>query len=153
MSISKRKLGANRENAQKSTGPTSQERKQIASSNRVQHGLCGRFRVLDCENQDDYNRLLERFLEAEQTRRPRRRARVRAVKQAPPMLSKHDRRRGELGLVLPSNPEPGRLKKSIYVRTVSKSVLAAANAWDPITTRSRCRVPVLVKAKGFPSGG
>ena len=66
MSISKRKLAANRANAQKSTGPTSPQGREIVSSNRVQHGLCGRFRVLAGESQDEYNELVQRFLEAEQ---------------------------------------------------------------------------------------
>ena len=66
MSISKRKLAANRENAQKSTGPKTPEGRETVSSNRVQHGLCGRFRVLDGESQDEYNELVQRFLEAEQ---------------------------------------------------------------------------------------
>ena len=66
MPISKRKLAANRENAKKSTGPTSEEGKEKVSSNAIQHGLCGRFRVLPNENQDEYNDLVRRFLEAEQ---------------------------------------------------------------------------------------
>ena len=66
MSISKRKLAANRANAQKSTGPTSPEGKGKVLLNAIQHGLCGRFRVLDDENQAEYDDLLRRFLEAEQ---------------------------------------------------------------------------------------
>ena len=65
MPISKRKLTANRANAQKSTGPRSTAGRETVSSNRVQHGLCGRFRVLAGESQDEYNDLLRRFLEAE----------------------------------------------------------------------------------------
>ena len=66
MSISKRKLAANRANAQKSTGPTTAQGRATVASNRVQHGLCGRFRVLASESQDEYNDLVQRFLEAEQ---------------------------------------------------------------------------------------
>jgi len=66
MSLSKRKLAANRANAQKSTGPKTPEGRQTVSLNRVQHGLCGRFRVLASENQADYNDLIERFMKAEQ---------------------------------------------------------------------------------------
>ena len=66
MSISKRKLAANRANAQKSTGPSSADGRETVSQNRTTHGLCGRFRVLRCEKQAEYDDLLERFLQAEQ---------------------------------------------------------------------------------------
>ena len=66
MSISKRKLAANRKNAQKSTGPSSTAGKETVSNNAIQHGLCGRFRVLPCEDQAEYNHLVRRFLQAEQ---------------------------------------------------------------------------------------
>ena len=66
MSISKRKLEANRRNAQKSTGATSAAGKEVVSQNAVRHGLCGRFQVLADEDQAEYNGLLQRFNEAEQ---------------------------------------------------------------------------------------
>jgi hypothetical protein len=65
MGISKRKLAANRANAKKSTGPRSAAGKEAVSQNRVVHGLCGQFRVLSSERQEDYDELLERFLQAE----------------------------------------------------------------------------------------
>ena len=66
MSISKRKLAANRANAQRSTGPQSASGKETVSQNRTTHGLCGRFRVLPSEDQAEYDTLLERFLKSEQ---------------------------------------------------------------------------------------
>ncbi len=66
MAISKRKLAANRANAQKSTGPTSGTGKQSVSQNSRKHGLCGAFKVLEGESQADYDDLLERYLRIEQ---------------------------------------------------------------------------------------
>ena len=66
MSISKRKLEANRRNAQKSSGPTSTLGKARAAQNRIAHGLCGAFRVLESESQEAYNDLLGRFMKTEQ---------------------------------------------------------------------------------------
>ncbi len=66
MSISQRKLRANRANAQKSTGPTSSDGRETVSHNRTTHGLCGRFQVLSNENQSEYDDLLERFMQSEQ---------------------------------------------------------------------------------------
>ena len=66
MPISKRKLAANRANAQKSTGPRSTTGLEKVSQNRTVHGLCGRFKVLPSENQAEYDDLLRRFLQAEQ---------------------------------------------------------------------------------------
>jgi hypothetical protein len=66
MPISKRKLAANRANAQKSTGPKTPAGKETVSQNRITHGLCGRFRVLSNESQAEYDALLERFMRAEQ---------------------------------------------------------------------------------------
>ena len=65
MPISKRKLAANRANAKKSRGPVSEAGKQKVSMNAIQHGLCGRFRVLPDENQDEYDDLVRRFMESE----------------------------------------------------------------------------------------
>ena len=66
MSISKRKLAANRANAQNSTGPRSAAGLEKVSQNRTVHGLCGRFKVLPSEDQAEYDDLLRRFLHAEQ---------------------------------------------------------------------------------------
>ena len=65
MPISKRKLAANRANAKKSHGPVTEAGKQKVSMNAIQHGLCGRFRVLPDENQAEYDQLVQRFMEAE----------------------------------------------------------------------------------------
>ena len=66
MPISKRKLEANRRNAQKSSGPVTPIGKARSAQNRISHGLCGKFYVLESESQEDYNDLLERFMKAEQ---------------------------------------------------------------------------------------
>jgi hypothetical protein len=65
MPVSKRKLEANRRNAQKSCGPTSPAGKVVSAQNRIAHGLCGKFIVLESECQEDYNDLLERFMQTE----------------------------------------------------------------------------------------
>jgi hypothetical protein len=65
MSISEAKLEANRENAQKSSGPTSRAGRARAAQNAIKHGLCSKFFVLESENQDEYNALLQRFIDAE----------------------------------------------------------------------------------------
>ncbi len=66
MAISKRKLAANRANAQKSTGPRSTTGKETVSQNSRKHGLCGAFKVLEGESQAEYDDLLERYLRIEQ---------------------------------------------------------------------------------------
>ncbi len=65
MFTSLRKLAANRENAQKSTGPTSAEGKEKVSQNRTTHGLLGQFRVLTGEHQDRFDALLDQLIEDE----------------------------------------------------------------------------------------
>ena len=65
MPVSSRKLAANRANAQKSTGPRSQESKEKVALNAIKHGLCGRFKVLYGEDQAEYDDLFRRFMEAE----------------------------------------------------------------------------------------
>ncbi len=64
--ISDRKLEANRENAQKSTGPQSDAMKEKVSQNRLIHGLRGRFKVLKSENQQEFDEMLASYLESEQ---------------------------------------------------------------------------------------
>jgi hypothetical protein len=67
MSISKRKLAANRANAQKSTGPQSTEGKEKVSQNRTVHGLCGQFQVLqEVESQEQFNTFLNQLIADEQ---------------------------------------------------------------------------------------
>src|SRR6201997_1631398 len=65
MSISKRKLEANRRNAQRSTGARTEAGKAAVSQNRTTHGLCGRFRVLPFEKQEEYDEFLAQFMEDE----------------------------------------------------------------------------------------
>ncbi len=52
-------IEANRQNATLSTGPRTEEGKTASSQNRFQHGFCGCFRVLSCEDVDAYNDLLD----------------------------------------------------------------------------------------------
>jgi hypothetical protein len=66
MSISDRKLEANRSNAQMSTGPQSPEMKEKVSQNRLVHGLRGRFKVLKSENQQEFDDMLASYMLAEQ---------------------------------------------------------------------------------------
>jgi hypothetical protein len=49
---------ANQSNAQKSTGPVTETGKAKSSINRRDHGLGGKFTVLPCENQEEYDALL-----------------------------------------------------------------------------------------------
>jgi hypothetical protein len=56
---------ANRRNAQKSCGPKSDEGKAIVSKNRLMHGLCGDFYVLDFEDQARFEELLAQFVRDE----------------------------------------------------------------------------------------
>ncbi len=62
MPTSLRKLAANRANAQKSTGPTSQAGKTKVAQNRTVHGLAGQFQVLECESQDEFDRFLNALI-------------------------------------------------------------------------------------------
>jgi hypothetical protein len=57
---------ANRENAQHSSGPTTEAGKEVSSRNNFRHGLCANFQVLSCEDQKVYDDIFERFLRAEQ---------------------------------------------------------------------------------------
>ena len=59
-------IAANRLNAEKSCGPKSPESKQKVSQNRTTHGLCGAFRVLSCERQEQFDALVTGLMEAEQ---------------------------------------------------------------------------------------
>jgi len=49
---------ANQANAQKSTGPITETGKANSSINRRDHGLGGKFTVLPCEDQTEYDALL-----------------------------------------------------------------------------------------------
>ncbi len=63
---SKAQIAANRANAQKSTGPRTDTGQEKVSQNGRKHGLCGTFKVLECESQPEYDDLLERYMQAEQ---------------------------------------------------------------------------------------
>jgi hypothetical protein len=56
---SEAQINANRENAKKSTGPTSEAGKATVSQNRRTHGLLGRFLMLPDENPADYDELID----------------------------------------------------------------------------------------------
>ena len=61
-----RQIEANRLNSLKSCGPKSPETKAKVSQNRRTHGLCGKFNVLACENQQQFDELVAALTEAEQ---------------------------------------------------------------------------------------
>ena len=63
--ISEAKLAANRANSQLSTGATTQTGKAIVSQNATKHGLTGKFKVLACESQSEFDELLSGFLHSE----------------------------------------------------------------------------------------
>ncbi|MBV9302562.1 MAG: hypothetical protein JOY62_16650 [Acidobacteriaceae bacterium] len=50
-------ITANRANAQHSSGPKTPEGKAISSRNNFQWGFCGRFTVLPCESQQEFDEL------------------------------------------------------------------------------------------------
>lgn len=54
-------IHANRINAQNSTGPRTPEGKAASSANSTKHGLSAAFRVLDNENQDEFNELIAEY--------------------------------------------------------------------------------------------
>jgi hypothetical protein len=56
---SEAQIEANRQNAQKSTGPTSPEGKQTVSQNRRTHALTGRFMILSTENREHFDALID----------------------------------------------------------------------------------------------
>jgi hypothetical protein len=57
-----RKAIANRENAQKSTGPRTEEGKAKVAQNRTKHGLTGSFQLLPTENVAQFEELLNQFM-------------------------------------------------------------------------------------------
>jgi hypothetical protein len=59
-------IAANRLNAELSCGPKSPESKAKVSQNRTTHGLCGAFRVLSCERQEQFDALVAALIESEQ---------------------------------------------------------------------------------------
>ncbi len=51
-------IAANQANAQQSTGPKSEEGKSASSQNNFRHGLAGRFKVLPCESQIEFEHVI-----------------------------------------------------------------------------------------------
>jgi hypothetical protein len=66
MSASARKLAANRANAKKSSGPRSEPGREKVSQNAIQHGLTGRFQVLEGESQECFDNLFTQLIQDEQ---------------------------------------------------------------------------------------
>jgi len=56
-------IKANRKNAQKSTGPRTEEGKEAASQNATKHGLCSCKNVIRCESQDEYNLFCDEMID------------------------------------------------------------------------------------------
>jgi hypothetical protein len=52
-------ISANQLNSQKSTGPTTEQGRINSSQNRRTHGLGGKFTVLPCESQEEFEALLQ----------------------------------------------------------------------------------------------
>jgi|GEM_PF-3436284 len=61
--LSPRKLEANRTNAQRSTGPTSEEGKAISSRNNFRHGFAGAFCLLPSESREEFDQLVSDLTE------------------------------------------------------------------------------------------
>jgi hypothetical protein len=64
--LSPRKLEANRENAQRSTGPASAEGKAISSRNNFRHGFTGVFCLLGGESREEFDQLVADLSEEHQ---------------------------------------------------------------------------------------
>ena len=71
--VSLNRLAANRANAQKSTGPRTEEGKAVSRRNALRHGLTARTVVLELEDPEEFeqfrNRILEAFAPAEGSER------------------------------------------------------------------------------------
>lgn len=57
-----KQIAANKRNAQKSTGPRTEAGKATVSQNAWKHGFFGRFRVLEGEDQQQYNDILDELM-------------------------------------------------------------------------------------------
>ena len=51
-------IAANQQNAQKSTGPTSEAGKAAVSQSRISHGMTGQFRLLSWEDPNQFQQLV-----------------------------------------------------------------------------------------------
>ena len=56
-------IDANRINAKKSTGPRTPEGKARSRANALRHGLCGTAILMDCEQEDEFNEMVDDLLE------------------------------------------------------------------------------------------
>jgi len=56
-------IDANRINAKKSTGPRTPEGKARSRANALRHGLCGTAILMDCEQEDEFNEIVDDLLE------------------------------------------------------------------------------------------
>ena len=65
MSTSPAKLEAARSNGAKSHGATTRAGRARSAQNAIKHGLCSVFITLTSEDQEQYNRLLQRFMDAQ----------------------------------------------------------------------------------------
>jgi hypothetical protein len=61
MRITRKKLSANRRNAQKSTGPKTPQGKAAVACNAIRHGLSAGFTVLPHEDQAAFDQMLENY--------------------------------------------------------------------------------------------
>jgi len=64
--LSPRKLAANRDNAQHSTGPKSEEGKAVSSRNNFRHGFTGAFCLVPGESQEEFDQLVADLAEEHQ---------------------------------------------------------------------------------------
>jgi poly(A) polymerase Pap1 len=64
--VTPKQLAANRANGQKSSGPHTEAGKAVSSQNRRWHGLAGRFKVLQYESQEAFEKLFDEFVRSEQ---------------------------------------------------------------------------------------
>jgi hypothetical protein len=56
-------IDANRSNAKKSTGPRTPEGKARSRENALRHGLCAPAILMDCEDEDQFNEMVDNLLE------------------------------------------------------------------------------------------
>ncbi len=63
-------IAANQANAQHSCGPKTEAGKAAIAQNNFRHGFASKFKVLDWENQDDFNTLLTTFSTEHQPENP-----------------------------------------------------------------------------------
>ena len=65
--ISERQLAANRANAQKSTGPKTEESKKIVSQNALRHGLTAQVTIMPDEDREAHDKFCAAIVESRHT--------------------------------------------------------------------------------------